>query len=307
MSGLAVTHFPVRNYHLDFTLGCGQAFRWRRVGEVWEGVVAGRWVSLQQRPDGLNAAGVAPVGDWQWLAHYLQIHVFLEDILRTFPADDPHLQEAVRACYGLRLLRQEPWECLASFILSSNKQIPHIQQIIERLCLRFGAPVAVPPGHAPAHAFPTAATLACATEAELRACGMGFRARALLEAAQRISRGEFNLEALGTMNEAAARERLMTLRGVGPKIANCVLLFAYGFPRAFPVDVWIMRALRQVYFPRRRLSPRRLESFIRNHFGPEAGYAQQYLFHYWRTRRPVARRGQSLSRKPALTPSQAGL
>ena len=283
MNPVAVKHFHVKDYNLDLTLSCGQAFRWRRVGEGWEGVVAGRWVSLRSLPDGLQAACAEKVTDWTWLADYLQIQVRLEEVLSTFPPDDPFLQQAVRVGYGLRLLRQDPWECLASFILSSTKQIPHIQQIIECLCRQFGPPLAVPAGHAPVHAFPDAATLARATEAELRACRMGFRARALWEAARRITAGELNLEALGCLDEAAARERLTTLHGVGPKIANCVLLFAYGFPRAFPVDVWVMRTLRQVYFPRRRPPRRRLESFIQNHFGPQAGYAQQYLFHYART------------------------
>jgi N-glycosylase/DNA lyase len=265
-------------------LSCGQAFRWRKTDAGWEGVVAGKWVLLRPRHDGVQAFCAEPVRDWQWLADYLQVHVNLEEILKTFPPSDACLQEAVRACYGLRLLRQEPWECLASFILSSTKQIPHIQQIIENLCRQWGAPVAVPPSHAPVYAFPTAATLAGAGEAALRSCRMGFRARALHEAACRVASGELNLELLRDLDEAAARQKLMTLRGVGPKIANCVLLFAYGFPQAFPVDVWVMRALREAYFPRRRPAPARLEAFIRSHFGPHAGYAQQYLFHHWRMR-----------------------
>ncbi|WCJ58264.1 DNA glycosylase [Fontisphaera persica] len=284
--------FPVRHYNLPLTLSCGQSFRWRNTPDGWEGVVAGKWVRLRPLRDGLQAFCAEPVSDWQWLADYLQLHVRLEDILQTFPAHDPHLQKAVQACFGLRLLRQEPWECLASFILSSTKQIPHIQQIIECLCLRFGAPVCVPPGHAPVYAFPEAATLARAGEEALRGCRMGFRARALQEAACRVAEGVLNLESLRHLDEAAARRQLMSLRGVGPKIANCVLLFAYGFPRAFPVDVWVRRALREAYFPRRRPTPRRLEAFIQSHFGPHAGYAQQYLFHYWRTGRAARRKIQ---------------
>ncbi|MCX8156925.1 MAG: 8-oxoguanine DNA glycosylase [Verrucomicrobiae bacterium] len=307
MSRACLKLFPVRDYNLDLTLSCGQAFRWHRVADGWEGVVAGKWIFLQSVPEGLLATCAEPLNDWQWLADYLQINVSLPEILRTFPPDDPHLQQAVQSAYGLRLLRQEPWECLASFILSSTKQIPHIQQIIACLCQRFGAPVPVPPGHAPAHAFPTADVLARVSEADLRACRMGFRARALHQAARRVAAGELPLAHLSRMDEAEARRTLMTLHGVGPKIANCVLLFACGFPRAFPVDVWIMRALRQAYFPRRRPSPRRLEAFIQNHFGPQAGYAQQYLFHFWRTRpRPPRGAGDSL-RKPALTLPQAGL
>jgi N-glycosylase/DNA lyase len=114
---------------------------------------------------------------------------------------------------------------------------------------------------------------------------MGFRAPSLLAAARQIAAGKFDLEKIRTLDYATARAKLMTLRGVGGKIADCVLLFGYGFDSAFPVDVWIERALQELYFPRRRASEKRLRHFAATHFGPHAGYAQQYLFHYMRTKR----------------------
>ena len=135
-----------------------------------------------------------------------------------------------------------------------------------------------------ARAFPAAPRLAAASEAELRACKMGFRAPYLRATAQRVAEGALDLEALRACDLAEARARLIELPGVGAKIADCVLLFAYGFPGAFPVDVWVQRALRDLYFPRRRPTAARLRRFVATHFGPEAGYAQQYLFHYMRTR-----------------------
>lgn len=282
------TFLAVRDYDLGATLDCGQAFRWRRLpGPGWAGVVAGHWVRLCAVPGGLEAQVAEPVADWGWLRHYLQVDLDLEAVLRTFPADPP-LQAAVAACRGLRLLRQDPWECLASFILSSTKQIVQIRQIVELLCARHGEPVAVPPGAEPAFAFPSAARVAGLGEGELRACKMGFRAPHLLGAARRVAAGELDLGRLPGLSLAEARGRLMSLRGVGDKIADCVLLFAGGFPGAFPVDVWVRRALRELYFPRRRPSPRRLREFADTHFGPQAGYAQQYLFHYMRTHAPAA-------------------
>jgi N-glycosylase/DNA lyase len=132
--------------------------------------------------------------------------------------------------------------------------------------------------------FPTPQRLAAATEKELRECKMGFRAPNLLAAARQIADGSFDLEQIRSLDYAAARAELMTLRGVGGKIADCVLLFAYGFDAAFPVDVWVERALQELYFPRRRASEKRLRQFAATHFGPHAGYAQQYLFHYMRTK-----------------------
>jgi len=273
--------FPVQDYDLEATLTSGQAFGWERSTEGWTGIVHGRWVRLRQENDSIRGQTATPQSDWSWLAEYLQAGVKLSEILATFPAD-PHLRVAVASWRGLRLLRQDPWECLASFILSSTKQIVQIRQIVAALCAEFGTPVIVP-GRPPAFSFPTAARLAAATEDELRACKMGFRAPYLLATARLVASGKCDLGGLRQLPLAEARAQLMKLPGVGGKIADCVLLFAYGFPTAFPVDVWVTKALRKFYFRGRRVKPSRLHSFISAHFGPNAGYAQQYLFHYIRT------------------------
>jgi N-glycosylase/DNA lyase len=317
----------VRDYDLAATLDSGQAFRWqpergrparaRRKLELageppalrdsWIGVMGKHGVRLTQTGDGILAETASPVKNWNWLRDYLQTEVDLAAVLQTFPDDAP-MRAAVAACRGLRVLRQDPWECLASFILSSTKQIVQIRQIISLLCERFGEPIM--PG-APASCrrvsapemdaagrdagvpgnshhlfctFPSPEKIAVLTEAELRACKMGFRAPHLLAAARQIIDGKFDLSRPGRLPLAEAREELMKLRGVGGKIADCVLLFAYGFDGAFPVDVWVERALRQLYFPRRQVPAKRLRHFAATHFGPHAGHAQQYLFHYMRTK-----------------------
>ena len=281
--------FPVADYDLAATLRSGQAFRWRESNGAWEGVVGGRWVWLRATGAGLLAQTAAPVNDWHWLADYLQVEIDHASVLASFPEDEP-MRAAVQACRGLRLLRQDPWECLASFILSSTKQIVQIQQIVTQLCRSFGTPVEVPANHTPEFAFPAPARLAACHEAELRACKMGFRAPYLLETARAVAASPGRLESLRNLPVEAARAELLKFPGVGRKIADCVLLFAYGFQSAFPVDVWVMKALRQLYFPKRpRKSLKSLHRFSARHFGPNAGYAQQYLFHYMRTRpRPVA-------------------
>ena len=304
----------VRDYDLGATLDSGQAFRWHPCNDSWVGVVGQRWVRLTQRRDGIRAETAGPVADWRWLRDYLQTETDLDAVLKTFPDDAP-MRDAVAACRGLRVLRQDPWECLASFILSSTKQIVQIRQIVALLCERFGESITtnlvaadvsrrtfplqeVSADSRPrlrfggsglnknhlSHSFPTAERLAAATEAELRACKMGFRAPHLLAAARRLADGKFDLERLRHLTLAEARGELTALRGVGGKIADCVLLFAYGFDGAFPVDVWVERALRELYFPRRRVGDKRLRHFAATHFGPHAGYAQQYLFHYIRTK-----------------------
>jgi N-glycosylase/DNA lyase len=291
---------PVRDYDLAATLDSGQVFRWQKQDDGWHGVLGNHFIRLTQKENSIHAEAAAPVGDWNFLRDFLQADLDLGAILKTFPDDEP-MRAAVAACRGLRLLRQDPWECLASFILSSTKQIVQIRQIVSLLCERFGKPVNRRTGVAPvsdfslpngdrrdacptAFSFPTPGKIARLTEAELRACKMGFRAPSLLAAARAIADGRFDLEHLRQLPHAEARMELMKLRGVGGKIADCVLLFAYGFDAAFPVDVWVERALQQLYFPRRRASEKRLRYFAATHFGPRAGYAQQYLFHYMRTK-----------------------
>lgn len=274
--------FPVQDYNLASTLSSGQAFRWREHKGAWIGVIGSHWVRLKADAFAISAQVAEPISDWSWLTDYLQLEVELSRVLLTFPNDEP-MRQAVNACRGLRLLRQEPWECLASFILSSTKQIVQIQQIISLLCERFGEPLPAEPEHAPAWSFPSTARVARLSESELRECKMGFRAPYLLGAARAIVDGRFDPERLRQVPLEVARGELMQLTGVGRKIADCVLLFGYGFQSAFPVDVWVAKALRQLYFPRRRINLPRLQEFAADHFGPYAGYAQQYLFHYMRT------------------------
>ncbi len=275
--------FPVRDYDLAETLDSGQSFRWRQEGGWWAGVIGNRFVRLRMKPGVLVAETASGVSEWDWLQDYLQLGIDLNSVLETFPDDAP-MRAAVAGCRGLRLLRQDPWECLASFILSATKQIVQIRQIVETLCERYGEPVPVPAGHAPRRTFPSAARLAQCAETELRDCKMGFRAPALLDAARKVASGQLVLHGLHGAPLGTARAELMKLRGVGPKIADCVLLFAYDFPAAFPVDVWVIRALRRLYFPGRSVKLPRLLRFVATHFGPNAGYAQQYLFHYMRTK-----------------------
>lgn len=284
---LATAVFSIRDYDLAATLESGQAFRWNFINGGWNGIIGNHWVRLRADDFSLTAEAAQPISDWHWLAHYLQLDLDLAAITMTFPDDEP-MRVAVTACRGLRLLRQGPWECLASFILSSTKQIVQIRQIVALLCERFGEPLSAAPEYAPAFAFPTAARLARATEAELRACKMGFRAPYLLETARLVAEGKIDLERVGQLPVELARDELLKLPGVGRKIADCVLLFAYGSQAAFPVDVWVMKALQKLYFPRRRAKAKRLRHFSETHFGPNAGYAQQYLFHYMRTKhRPL--------------------
>ena len=276
-------NFIVRDFDLAGTLDSGQAFRWRQVDDAWEGVIGERWVRLHQQGDRIIAEVPERLRDWSWLKTYLGLEDDLSAIVKTFP-DDEAMKESVAACRGLRLLRQPAWECLASFICSSSKQIVQIRQIVANLCERYGTTIHSGSG-AGWRTFPTPERLAECSERELRECKMGYRAPYVLGSARLVAAGQVKLAALGDLDCRRARKELMSLPGVGRKVADCALLFAYGFQEAFPIDVWIGRGLRELYFPRRKPTRKRLEKFTASYFGPYAGYAQQYLFHYVRTKR----------------------
>lgn len=194
---------------------------------------------------------------------------------------DPFLRDAVEFSPGLRILKQDPWECLAGFILSSSKQVAHIKQIWALLCERHGDSVE---WHGRRfHRFPPPDAIALLDEHQLRDCKMGFRARYLRAAARAVASGTVCLDLPAELSTREARSYLTRLAGVGGKIADCVLLYAYQKWDAFPRDVWINRVLQRIYFRNKRaISPDRMSAFIRDYFGPYAGYAQQYLFHYVR-------------------------
>lgn len=216
------------------------------------------------------------------LSRYLGLGEIWESALASFPQDDPHLNAALAHAPGLRVCRQPEWECLATFITSSMKQVTHIRQISLTLRQQFGAERRVHGQRV--HAYPSPQRLAEAGEEALRACGLGYRAKGLHRAAQRIATGDFSLDLAG-LDDEEARERLCELYGVGEKIADCVLLFAYGRYAAFPIDVWVDRVMRHLYGPRgkrKKWPAREMRAFAWRHFGPFAGYAQQYLFHYAR-------------------------
>ncbi len=275
---------PVDDFDLAATLDSGQIFHWS--AHEWAGkagflgTVGNLPVFLVQERNLIMARSAQEI---EAAIPFFGLRHEMARIKATFPADDPHLAAAVAFSPGLRICLQPKWECLATFITSSLKQVPHIRQISLRLRERFGTPLRASCG-ATVHAYPEPSALGEAGEAELRACGLGFRAKGLHLAAERIGKGEVCLDGLDALSDEEVRAALRSLHGVGEKIATCTLLFAYGRLGAFPVDVWIGRVLRELYFKRSRKAPAdgELKRFVGRHFGEYAGYAQQYLFHFAR-------------------------
>ncbi len=280
---MKLSHIAAPDFDLEKTLQCGQVFHWEISGAGFLGALWTNVVYVEQRGDELAFAGTTA----KKIATYFSLDHPLVQICATFP-HDPAMIAARDFCQGLRIIRQPAWECLATFICSSMKQVAHIRQISLALRKRFGTPGALYGNHV--YAFPDAERLAAASEEELRACALGYRAKNLRTTAQLVANGEADLEAWRLLPDEELRIRLCELPGVGAKVANCVMLFAYERLRAFPIDVWIERVLKEKYFARKRkVTARKLRDFCDSYFGEHGGYAQQYLFHHARKSKSAPR------------------
>jgi N-glycosylase/DNA lyase len=356
---MKLAEIAASDFDLAKTLDSGQVFHWEKIDQGFCGTIGDTPIYVEQREDTLRAqvasASLRAVGSTSQrssrynknhgqdahatkllIRNYFALDHPLAKICASFP-NDASMQAARDYCRGLRIIRQPRWECLATFICSSMKQVAHIRQISRALRRRFGeprkiklqrsihnaqggsaAPRAMPvysasptfvnievrarhwtspsdwrTGRAAETArstydhtlytFPSAEHVAKSSEEQLRECALGYRAKNLLATARLVSSGEANLEAWSTLSDVDLRTKLCALPGVGSKIANCVMLFGYERLRAFPIDVWIERVLKEKYFPRaRKVSERRLRTFSEEYFGQYGGYAQQYLFHHAR-------------------------
>jgi N-glycosylase/DNA lyase len=280
------TKIRAPDFNLEKTLDSGQVFHWQKFGDGFVGAIGDLPVYVEQRGNVLTVrdgeAGRSPRRSLPGIvARYFALDHPLAEICDSFPKD-PVMNDARDFCHGLRIIRQPKWECLATFICSSMKQVTHIRQISLALRRRFGERRRI--GDLLVYTFASPRRLAQASEKELLECKLGYRAKNLRATARLASSGQVDLEAWSALSDSELRNQLCALPGVGPKIANCVMLFAYERLRAFPIDVWIERVLRQHYFSRRRkMSAQRLRQFSETYFGEHGGYAQQYLFHQARS------------------------
>ncbi len=274
-------------FDLAATLESGQAHRWKRDDGWYIGVIKRDLVRIRQTPQAVEFQ-CAPTAE-EALAPRLAEYFRLDDDIDAIYADinrDERVAAMVEQYPGLRVLRTEPWECLVAFICSANSNIPRIHQNMERMSDEFGSQVSLNGlnGHT-RHTFPKPVDLAEAGEMELRRLGLGFRAPYVYKAALAVLEGRLDLESLVRMPYTDAKAALMECPGIGSKIADCVAVFSLEKLEAFPIDVWIRRALGEWYFPDQKTPPDPvLLGWAQDHFGRYGGYAQQYLFHGRRLR-----------------------
>lgn len=258
-----------QDFNLAQTLECGQCFRWdAQTDGFYAGAAFGHKLQIAETDEGILLAGITEQEYLTLWRGYFDCDFDYGKVRNMLAQADPVLAQAAQYAPGMRILRQDPWEALVSFIISQNNNIPRIKGIVGRLCSLFGEPRKE---LGELHEFPAAERLAELTEDDLAPLRSGFRAKYILSAAQKVASGEVDLEALRTLPMEQARQKLMTIHGVGPKVAECALLYGLHRLDAFPMDVWMKRAMAEL-FPGQRPED----------FGEYAGIAQQYIFHYSR-------------------------
>ena len=253
------------NLNIPLCLDCGQAFRWKETENgLWQGIACGKFLCVKQEGSTVTFFNTTKEDFETLWIKYFDLERDYESILASY--DEENLKTACKAYPGIRILKQDEWEAICSFIISANNNIPRIKGIIERLCENFGEKI----GNGD-FAFPTAEKMASLSPEDLAPLRAGFRNRYLIDAAQKVASGEVCLEKCRNCDYDEARKELMKITGVGVKVADCTLLFGLHRIEAFPVDVWMKRAMEKL-FP----------NMSADDFGEYAGIAQQYIFHYSR-------------------------
>jgi N-glycosylase/DNA lyase len=265
-------------FDLGISMDCGQIFGWVKDDGAYAGIIAGKPVSIRQEGETVSftAGAGLPKRD---IKRYLGLDEDLDEIIASVERDD-YMKRVVAAARGLRLLKQDPWPCLCSYILSSNNRVDRIDRLVKEIGARYGNRHEI--DGIEVFSLPAPEDLAACGETDMRACGVGFRAPYLMKAGEMVAGGMVDLEAIDRMPYDDAREVLMTIPGVGGKIADCVLLFAFCKYEAFPVDVWIKRAMQQAYFDSKETKAEVIRKFGQDYFGRYAGYAQEYIYYHIR-------------------------
>ncbi len=260
-------------FDLGKTLSCGQVFRWTHKDGTWTGVVGEKVVTVRQDRSGLYWKGTSEEMITRYFSLDTDLHAILDEIDR-----DPVIHRAIVRSTGLRIIRQPPWECLASYIIATFTNIPSIKRRIGFLCQAFGKEIRA--GKELYYSFPAPGSLTEGRDCMRETCRLGYRAPFLCETAGLVAADPAWADRLASSTYEDARPMLMKYKGVGRKVADCVLLFGFGKLNSVPVDVWIERILRVYYLDDTAgpMSYEYMRQFAEDYFGAYAGYAQEYLF-----------------------------
>ena len=260
---------------------CGQCFRWNKEEDgSYTGVIKNGVINVKKIGNDVNFTGVCDENIKQICEEYFNLQTNYEAIKEKLSNIDIYLKNSIEYGNGIRILKQDLWETLLSFIISANNNIPRIKTIIERIAKKYGNRIEY--RNKMYYTFPTPEMLQNASIDDFRGLGLGFMDVRIYETVQRTLKGEIDLEKLKQEeNTEVLRKKLLEIPGVGPKVADCVMLFALNRFDVFPVDVWVKRVISELYFNKKEQTPNVIHEFAEKQYGNLAGLAQQYLF-YWR-------------------------
>ncbi|MCL2753276.1 MAG: N-glycosylase [Defluviitaleaceae bacterium] len=274
------------NFDIGQTLECGQCFRFEKTDDTnsYFLLAYGKKLNVSQNGDKVkfwydDGKLDKKEFDTIWM-QYFDFERDYADIQAKISSNDTIMQHAIAFAPGIRILQQDPWEMIISFIISANNRIPQIKQVIKNICKTYGGNIG-----GEHYAFPTPQELAKATAEDLRALKTGFRDKYIVDATKRVLAGEMPVERNCKLPTNELRKTLMETKGIGEKVADCILLFGYGRWESFPIDVWVRRVMEQLYFNGESMPPAKIHAFAKERFGELAGFAQQYLFHYMRLKK----------------------
>lgn len=272
----------IRDFHPDHTFDNGQCFRWNKESDgSYTGVAFGKIVNIESANGAVILNNVTKEDYLAVWEDYLDLNRDYEAIKRFLSENDPEMRKAIGFGGGMRILKQDPWEMVISFIISQNNNIPRIKKCVEGLCANYGKQIGTYRGKV-YYSFPTPEDLSGLTAQDLDICKLGYRAKYIVETAGMVaSDGGAALMQMVDADPGEAYEYLMGLSGVGPKVANCIMLFGLRKYASFPLDVWIKRVMHEVYGIEENNTVK-MQEYAEKHFGSLGGIAQQYLFYYAR-------------------------
>lgn len=258
----------VDKFNLEDTFNCGQCFRWKKTDDnSFEGVALDKYLKITKKTDKIILMNTSKEDFENVWKDYFDLSLNYNYVISELEKINDKMKKICNYSPGIRILKQDPWEALCSFIISQNNNIPRIKGIINRLCENFGYQISNG-----VYSFPKANELSTLNDSDLDILKCGFRSKYILDAAKKVSSGEINLNNIKKMKIDLARKELQKIKGVGPKVAECTLLYGMYRLEAFPMDVWMKRAMEKIF------SDMKAEDF-----GQYAGIAQQYIFNYIRT------------------------
>ena len=264
-------------FNLKYTLECGQCFRWKNNNDYYVGVIKDRVIKIRQDGDYIYVRSNEQKDLEKVIKEYFELEKDYSSIEKRIASLDDYVKKALKNTSGMRHLKQDFFETIISYIISANNNIPRISKSVNEISKRYGKKIEF--DNEEYYLFPTPEQLRDVTIDDYRACGVGFRDKYIYNTVKRINNKEIDLVKMQDMDTSSLRKELLSLMGIGPKVADCILLFSCGRQEVFPIDVWVERVMKKLYFNDENISKKEILKYASDNFGNDAGIVQQHLFY----------------------------